>query len=100
MNYCVNMTQQARNDIAKVYDYIEQMLFAPVAAENFLNGIYACIVNLEINAGIFAISTYNDVLFYGANARTVKYKGFTVIYTIHGCDVLVHRIVYGSYIKG
>jgi len=96
--YRVILKIDAKHDIAKVYDYIEQELFAPYAAENFLRGIYACIANLETNAAMFAISTYDYVLRYGANARTVKYKGFTIIYTIHGYNVLVHRIVHGSLI--
>ena len=98
MPYCIKLKKQAKNDIDKVYDYIEQMLLAPIAAENFLRGIYAAIKNLETNAAIYSISTYKDVLRYGTNARTVVYRGFTVIYTIHGCFVIVHRIVHGSLI--
>ena len=99
MPYSVKLRKKAKTDIAKVYDYIEQMLFAPIAAKNFLEGIYACIAGLEINAAIYAISTYNDVLYYGMNARTVNYKGFVIIYTIHCRYVLVHRIIHGSLIK-
>jgi len=99
MLYCVKLSKKAKLDIEKVYDYIEQMLFAPLAAEDFLRGIYACIANLEIYAAVYAVSTYHDVLRYGMNARTVGYKGFTVIYTIHGRYVLVHRIIHGSLIK-
>jgi plasmid stabilization system protein ParE len=98
MLYCVKLKQQAKHDIDKVYDYIEQMLFASIAAENFLRGIYSCIANLETNAAIYAVSTYKDVLRYGQNARTVIYKGFAVIYTIHGRYVVVHRIIHGSLI--
>ena len=99
MPYCVKLRKEAKLDIAKVYDYIEQMLFAPLAAENFLRGIYHCIANLETTAAIYAISTYNDVLRYGMNARMINYKGFVIIYTIHGRFVLVHRIIHGSLIK-
>ena len=98
MLYCVKLKKQAKRDIDKVYDYIEQMLFAPVAAENFLRGIYACIANLETNAAIYSVSSYKDVLRYGQNARTAVYKGFTAIYTIHGQYVVVHRIIHGSLI--
>jgi len=97
--YTVKLKKSAKIDIVKVYDYIEQMLFAPIAAKNFLSGIYSCIANLEYNAGIFAISAFNDVLCYGMNARTINYKGFVIIYTIHSRYVLVHRIIHGSLIK-
>jgi hypothetical protein len=69
---------------------------APVAAENFLRGIYGQIAALESHAGIFAISSYRDVLAYGRNARHVMYRGFAIIYTIHGSVVVVHRIVHGA----
>ncbi|MDR2206826.1 MAG: type II toxin-antitoxin system RelE/ParE family toxin [Flavobacteriaceae bacterium] len=99
MFYRVTLSKQAKFDIEKVYDYIEQMLFAPLAAENFLRDIYHCIANLETHASIYAISMYQDVLRYGINARTVNYNGFTIIYTIHRRYVLVHRIIHGSLIK-
>ncbi|MCL2598050.1 MAG: type II toxin-antitoxin system RelE/ParE family toxin [Paludibacter sp.] len=47
-NMSSSIHRLSKTDIAKVYDYIEQMLFAPIAAKTFLKGIYACIANLEI----------------------------------------------------
>ena len=96
MKYIVKVSKIAKSDIIKVYDYIEQMLFAPSAAEDFLRGIYACIAKLETHADIFAVSTFLDVLHYGKNARTVHFKNWIVIYTIHGRFVLVHRIIHDS----
>jgi plasmid stabilization system protein ParE len=99
MAYFVHLTKTAKQDIEHVIDYIEHELFAPVAAENFLSGIYNRIATLENNADIFAISAYKDVLAYGSNARTVVHRGFAVIYTIHGKIVVVHRIIHGSLIR-
>ena len=99
MHYCVKLSKQADYDIVKVYDYIKETFFASDTAEKFLRGIYACVAQLEVHATIYAISTYQDVLRYGNNARSVNYKGFKIIYTIHGCYVLVHRIIHGSLIK-
>ena len=99
MPYCVKVKKRANRDIVKVYDYIEQMYFAPIAAEKFLRGIYNRIAILETLAEVFAVSTYEDVLRYGRNARTIIYKGFTVIYTVRGHQVTVHRIIHGSLIK-
>jgi plasmid stabilization system protein ParE len=94
------LSKKADNDIIKVYDYIKEALLAPDTAEKFLRGIFSSISNLETNAPVYAISTYQDVLCYGSNARSINYKGFTIIYTIHGYYVLVHRIIHGSLIKG
>jgi plasmid stabilization system protein ParE len=99
MGYFVKLTEVANRDIEKVIDYIENELFALVAAEKFLRGIYAEIARLKVYAGIYAVSTYRDVLKYGDNARRINYKEFTIIYTIHGNIVLIHRIIHGSMIK-
>ena len=99
MAYTVKIKKRANRDIVKVYDYIEQMYLAPIAAENFLRGIYSRIAILETIAEVFAISTYEEVLCYGKNARTIHYKGFTIIYTVRGNTVVVHRIIHGSQIK-
>jgi plasmid stabilization system protein ParE len=90
---------QANRDIEQVIDYIEYELFNPIAAERFAKGITAKIDSLEFNAGIFAISTYRDVLKYNPTARHVTYKGFAIIYSIHGNLVVVHRVIHGSLIK-
>jgi plasmid stabilization system protein ParE len=97
--YLIHLTETVKQDVEQVIDYIEHELFAPVAAENFLRGIYGQIAALESYAGIFAISAYRDVLAYGRNARHVIYQGFAIIYTIHGSVVVVHRIVHGSLIR-
>ena len=100
MIYRIQYRPQAIRDIQKVVDYIEYEQFNPVAAEDFFNGIYAKIDQLMLNAGIFAKSTYKDILKYDANARHVIYKGFAIIYSIHGKRVVIHRIIHGSHIKG
>jgi plasmid stabilization system protein ParE len=99
MAYFVHLTETAKQDIEHVIDYIEHELLAPLAAENFLRGIYGQIAALGNHAGIFAISAYRDVLAYGRNARHVTYGGFAIIYTIHGSVVVVHRIAHGSLIR-
>ena len=97
--YNIRIRLRAKKDIQNVYDYIEYKLFNPTAAKNFLEGMYAKIDRLKYNAGIYAKSTYRDVLKYNIAARHVTYKGFVIIYSIHGDLVLVHRVIHGSLIK-
>ena len=99
MIYRIEYKPKAVNDIESVIDYIEQELFNPIAAENFARGVFAKIDHLRFNADIFAKSTYRDVLKYDPAARHVTYKGFAIIYSIHGDLVVVHRIIHGSLIK-
>ena len=100
MIYIIKYKLQAVDDIEGIIDYIEQELFNPIASEGFAKGVFAKIDQLRFNAGIFAKSSYKDVLKYDPNARHVTYKGFAIIYSIHGDVVLVHRVIHGSLIKG
>ena len=100
MMYNIHIKPRAINDIERVIDYIEYELFNPIAAKRFFKGIYAKIDSLRLNAGIFAKSTYKDVLKYDVSALHVIYKGFAIIYSIHGKTVVIHRIIHGSLIKG
>ena len=96
--YCVILSDDALFDIQDVISHIENLLYAPITAINFSRGIYDRVAKLENSADMYAISSYQDVLRYGDNARHIAYKGFIIIYTIHGHYVLVHRVVHGSLI--
>jgi plasmid stabilization system protein ParE len=100
MIYSIHYTPRAINDLDKVVNYIEQELFSPTSAERFAQGIFTVIDRLKFNAGVFAISAYKDVLRYNIAARHVLYKGFAIIYSIHGNAVVVHRVMHGSLVKG
>jgi plasmid stabilization system protein ParE len=99
MIYSIDFRPEAMKDIVRVFDYIEYELFNPMAAKRFLNGLDAKIDRLRVNAGIFAKSTYKDVLKYDIAARHVVYKGFAIIYAIHGERVVIYRVIHGSLIK-
>ena len=99
MMYKINIKPQATIDIENVIDYIEYELFNPIAARRFFKGVYAKIDGLRLNAGIFAKSTYRDVMKYDIAARHVIYKEFAVIYSIRDNLVIVHRVIHGSLIK-
>jgi len=99
MIYRIHIKRHAMKDIRSIVDYIEYELYNPVAAQRFLDGLDAKINGLKLNAGIFAISSYGDVLKYDDAARHVTCKGFTIIYSIHGGLVVVHRVIHGSLIR-
>jgi len=98
--YSIQYKPRAKKDIKSICDYVEYKHFDPVAAKRFAEGIYAKIDRLKYNAHIFPISAYQDVRKYDIFARHVVYKGFTIIYSIHGDLVMVHRIIHGSLIQG
>jgi plasmid stabilization system protein ParE len=97
--YRVKFTRQANRDIRGITAYIKNILYAPATAKQFLHGIYAVIARLESDAPIYAVSTYRDVLLFGNNARHIRYKDFTIIYTLHDDRVIIHRIIHSSLVK-
>ena len=99
MNYRIKYAPEAEKDIENIIDYIEYELFNPIAAERFSRNLFAKIEQLSYNAGIFAKSIYKDVLKYDIAARHVVYKGFAIIYAIHGERVVIYRVIHGSLIK-
>jgi len=99
MIYRIHIKPQAGIDIVKIVDYIAYELHNPVVAQRYFDGFDAKIDQLRFNAGIFAKSTYKDVLKYDVAARHVTYKGFAIIFSIHGDLVVIHRIIHGSLIK-
>ena len=99
MIYNIDFSPQATKDIEGIIDHIEYELFSPMTAQRFFDGLDTKIDSLRLYANVFAISTYKDVLKYDVFARYVIYKGFVVIYSIHGNLVVVHRIIHGSLIK-
>ena len=100
MIYKIRISLQAMEDIINVVDYIEYELYNPMAAQRFFDGLDAKINQLRYRADIFTISIYKDVRKYNRAARHVIYKGFAIIYSIHGNLVVVHRVIHGSLIKG
>ena len=99
MIYKIQIKLQAIEDFESVIDYIEYELYNPTAAKRFIDGIDTKIDQLRLNADIFAISTYKDVLKYDIAARHITCKGFAIIYSIRGNLVVIHRIIHGSLIK-
>jgi len=99
MIYRIHIKSQASEDIERVIDYIRDELYDPMAAQRYFDSFDAKINELRFNAGIFAKSIYKDVLKYDDDARHVLYKGFAIIYSIHGNLILIHRVIHGSLIK-
>ena len=53
---------------------------------------------LEYGAESILISTSNNILRYGENARRINYKDWAIIYTVLENIVKIERIVHGSLI--
>jgi len=97
--YDVRITKSALNDIYLIIDHISQIYKAPITAEKYLIELYDAIFSLENFAESIHISTKNDILKYGLNARTIPFKKLIIVYTVHAEIVIVHAVISGALVK-
>ena len=97
--YTVRISPEAMNDIDDVYRYIADKIFQPETAQAYRHGLYATIYKLYLTGGAFAVNLNKTLQRqYGSEVRTVNYKKMTIIYSVAGEFVLVHRVIAGSLI--
>ncbi|MDR2564000.1 MAG: type II toxin-antitoxin system RelE/ParE family toxin [Prevotellaceae bacterium] len=98
--YEVWVYPSAQDDAKRLYHYIADECFQKETADQYLEGIQATIDKLEWLGGIIGVSLNRNLRRqYGASVRTIRYKKMTIIYTVHGNLVVVHRIIAGKNIK-
>ena len=97
--YVIRISNTAQNDIFEIIDYISEIYKAPLTAEKYLIQLYDAIFSLENFAESIAISTQNDIIKYGLNARSISFKKLTIVYTVHSRVVLVRAIIPGALIN-
>ncbi|MDR2564123.1 MAG: type II toxin-antitoxin system RelE/ParE family toxin [Prevotellaceae bacterium] len=98
--YKVRVSPQANAEIDDLYHFIADECFQQETADKYMEGIYATIVKLAWLGGIIGVSLNRNLRReYGASVRTISYKKMTIIYTVHGNLVAVHRVIAGRNIK-
>jgi plasmid stabilization system protein ParE len=98
--YEVWVYPDAQDDVKRLYNYIAEECFQKETADQYLEGIQATIDKLEWLGGIIGVSLNRNLRReYGHNVRTIIYKNMTVIFTVHGNLVAVHRVIAGRNIK-
>ena len=97
--YVIRISNTAQNDIFEIIDYISEIYKAPLTAEKYLIQLYDAIFSLENFAESIAVSTQNDIIKYGLNARSITFKKLTIVYTVHLRVVLVRAVIPAALIK-
>ena len=100
MKYNVFLSKVADADLDDYIDYILYTCNAQITASKHYAGLLEAIAKLEKYADIYPIQTRKLFCKYGINVRRLNYKKMTIIYTIHGQIVYVHRIIAASMITG
>ena len=98
--YRLEFSTQAYIDMQELSDTIMYIYKMPKTAEKYMRGLRMTIGQLKQNAETFSVRYNESLQQYGSNVRRVNYKKMTVIYTVHGELVYIHRIVPASLIKG
>jgi plasmid stabilization system protein ParE len=98
--YKVSVSPQANAEIDDLYHFIADECFQQGYADKYMERIYATIAKLAWLVGITGVSLNRNLRRqYGAGVRTITYKKMTIIYTVHGNLVAVHRVIAGRNIK-
>jgi plasmid stabilization system protein ParE len=98
--YIIRILPKAMADISDVHHYIADELMAPSVADKYIEGIFGKIDSLMFTADIFAVSGREYLQQrYGPGVRTVSYKKMSIVYTVFGDIVLIHRVMPGSLIR-
>ena len=98
-NYAIEFSLTAKDDINDTYNYIAYVLFEPLTAEKYIEGLYKAIGKLKIYGGSIAPSRRASVQKrYGPNARTIIYKKMTIIFNLKGNMILIRRVIASSLI--
>ena len=91
--YMLRISKKADKDIENLHFYIFEICKSPITAKRFIEGLYSTIKSLAYSAESFPISNLKSILLYGYNARRINFKKVTIIFTIHGNTVLIHRVI-------
>ncbi|NLO72283.1 MAG: type II toxin-antitoxin system RelE/ParE family toxin [Porphyromonadaceae bacterium] len=98
--YTVHISDQAVEDLDKLFDIIFNKYRMPNTAFKYLKELRKVIISLSRNAETYQIQTRASLQQYGLNVRRINYKKMAIIYTVHGELVYIHRVVPQNSISG
>ena len=95
MNYSLNITDVAEDDILSTVKYISKALKNPIAANNLLDEIEKLQAVLEITPNIYSFVSDENLAKKGL--KYVKIKNYLLFYTVDEDNKIVNviRFLYG-----
>jgi plasmid stabilization system protein ParE len=94
--YYIVYSEQAMNDVDDLFYFIKIECHSPITAKKYMIGIFKTIELLSIQPESFSISDSKSTRQYGFDVRKTYYKKISIIYSIYGELVYIHRIMAGS----
>jgi hypothetical protein len=86
-------SKDATDDLENLSNVIMYKYKAPLTAVRYLNGLQNEIKKLEILADSLPFYTRPQLRQYGFNTKRIIYKEITVIFSIYGTVVYIHRVI-------
>jgi plasmid stabilization system protein ParE len=96
--YKIIFSEEANQDIQKLFDFIHLTYRAPLTAKRYVNGLFATIDLLSHSSHSYPIQHQKSFLKYGFDVRRISYKKMVIIFTMHHDIVFIHRIMASSLI--
>ena len=94
--FTIELTNNAKTDFLEYIYHIIEVYKAPITAAKHYSDFIKEFQKLEHTADVYQIQTRKYFQKFGINVRRINYKKMSIIYTIHGSMVLIHRIVAAS----
>ena len=94
-NYRVNISEEAKQDVSDIFEYIAFKLCAPLAALNLNNALteeFTRLRNFPLSGTVFTDKRLNGIY------RWVKVKNYSIFYTVDEQTetVYIARILYSA----
>ncbi len=99
-NYNLIISEEAKEDIANYVDHIIYTYKAPQTAKKHYLGLRAVLENIQKIPKAYTVRNHSSLVQYGLNVRRANYKKMSIIFTINGNLVVVHRVLAASMITG
>ena len=96
MEYELDITVSAHNDLNEIVDYITETLYAPGAAAHFAEAVEKCYANLKEHPYMYAAAVMPELTEKGY--RRAPVKNYLILYKVDETakSVRIHRIFYGA----
>lgn len=89
-------SEQANTDIQNLTDAIMYEYKAPLTAFKYVQGLLDEIKKLRTIADFLRVQKSGYFLQFGFNARRLRYKKMTIIYTVVNNTVYIQRVISSS----
>lgn len=94
MEFSVVLSDQAKEDIAGIYDYILNVLKSEINAESVLNRLYSAIDELSYMAESYHF--YPNGTWYSMGVHYFSVGSYSVFYVVEKNIVTVIHVAYGK----